>query len=131
MDIERPEKKANFLLNFLSYAKVSKTVLHTPEIHIIIPIFNGWKQTNVCLDALRAGEYKNLEIIVVDHGSTDKNKISLPVQYPEVVHVLGDPSPILRFVRLYPRTLKEFGQNLNENSVQKTSQRNKYKLIAK
>ena len=67
-------------------------MLHTPKIHIVIPVFNGWKQTKVCLDALRASEYKNLEIIVVDHGSTDKTKIALPVQYPDVLHVLGDSS---------------------------------------
>jgi len=67
-------------------------ILHTPKIHIVIPVFNGWKQTKVCLDALRASEYKNLEIIVVDHGSTDETKIALPIEYPEVVHVLGDSS---------------------------------------
>jgi GT2 family glycosyltransferase len=69
-----------------------KLILHTPKLHIVIPVFNNWEQTKVCLDALRASEYKNLEIIVVDHGSTDKTKIALPVEYPEVVHVLGDPS---------------------------------------
>jgi GT2 family glycosyltransferase len=60
------------------------------KIPIVIPVFNGWEQTKVCLDALRASEYKNLEIIVVDHGSTDETKIVLPAQYPEVVYVLGD-----------------------------------------
>lgn len=69
-----------------------KTTTHNPKIHIVIPVFNGWKQTRVCLDALRASEYKNIEIIVVDHGSTDETKIALPAQYPEVVHVLGDTS---------------------------------------
>lgn len=64
----------------------------TSKIHIVIPVFNGWKQTKVCLDALRASEYKNLEIIVVDHGSTDETKAALSIEYPEVVHVLGDSS---------------------------------------
>ena len=67
-------------------------MLYTPEIHIVIPVFNGWEQTKICLDALRASEYKNLEIIVVDHGSTDETKSALQAQYPEVVHVLGDSS---------------------------------------
>lgn len=67
-------------------------ILYDPKIYIVIPVFNGWEQTKVCLDALRKSEYKNLETIVVDHGSTDKTKIALPVEYPEVVHVLGDPS---------------------------------------
>ena len=62
------------------------------KIHIIIPVFNGWSQTKVCLDALMASSYRDLEIIVVDHGSTDETKKTLPAQYPEVVHVLGEPT---------------------------------------
>jgi len=69
-----------------------KLIKHTPKVHIVIPVFNGWEQTKVCLNALRASEYKNLEIIVVDHGSIDETKINLPVEYPEVLHVLGDSS---------------------------------------
>ncbi len=62
------------------------------KIHIIIPVFNGWPQTKVCLDALRASSYRDLEIIVVDHGSTDETKKALPAEYPEVVHLLGEPT---------------------------------------
>jgi len=67
-------------------------ILHTPKVHIVIPVYNGWEQTKVCLDALRESKYKNLEIIVVDHGSTDETKAALPIEYPEVVHVFGDSS---------------------------------------
>jgi len=66
--------------------------LYITQKFISLSRYLNWEQTKVCLDALRASEYKNLEIIVVDHGSTDKTKIALPVEYPEVVHVLGDPS---------------------------------------
>lgn len=62
------------------------------KIHIVIPVFNGWKQTKICLDALRASLYRELEIIVVDHGSTDETKEALPSQYPEVVHIFGEPT---------------------------------------
>jgi GT2 family glycosyltransferase len=62
------------------------------KIHIIIPVFNGWQQTEICLNALRASICRNLEIIVVDHGSTDETKEALPTQYPEVVHILGEPT---------------------------------------
>lgn len=62
------------------------------KIHIVIPVFNGWPQTKVCLDTLRASTYRDLEIIVVDHGSTDETKKALPSQYPEVVHILGEPT---------------------------------------
>ena len=69
-----------------------KHSFHNPIIYIIIPVYNGWQQTRICLNALRESEYKNLEIIVVDHGSTDETKASLPVEYPEVVHILGASS---------------------------------------
>jgi GT2 family glycosyltransferase len=59
------------------------------KIHIVIPVLNGWTQTRLCLEALRASHYRNLEIIVVDHGSTDATKRALPQDYPEVVHQLG------------------------------------------
>ncbi len=62
------------------------------KIHIVIPVFNGWKQTKLCLDALRTSIYRDLEIIVVDHGSTDETKEALPSQFPEVVHILGEPT---------------------------------------
>lgn len=62
------------------------------RIHIVIPVFNGWKQTRICLDSLRASIYRSLEIIVVDHGSTDETKEALPQLYPEVIHLLGEPT---------------------------------------
>ena len=62
------------------------------KLHVIIPVFNGWPQTKICLDALRASTYRNLEIIIVDHGSTDETKKALPALYPEVVHLLGEPT---------------------------------------
>jgi GT2 family glycosyltransferase len=62
------------------------------ELRIVIPVLNGWTYTQKCLEALRASSYRDLEIIVVDHGSTDTTKESLATSYPEVVHVLGDPS---------------------------------------
>jgi len=62
------------------------------KLHIVIPVFNGWQQTEICLTALRASTYPDYEIIIVDHGSTDATKKALTTQYPEVVHVLGEPT---------------------------------------
>ena len=61
------------------------------KIHIIIPVFDGWKQTQVCLDALRASTYRDLEIIVVNHGTDEEVREALPSQYPEVVIITGEP----------------------------------------
>jgi len=62
------------------------------KIHIIIPVFTGWNETKVCLDALRASTYRDLEIIVVYHGVEDEIKKALETHYPEARCVVGPPS---------------------------------------
>lgn len=62
------------------------------QLDIVIPVFNGWRQTRICLDALRASTYKPARIIAVDHGSTDETAESLPRDYPELTHLRGDPN---------------------------------------
>ena len=43
-------------------------------ISIIVPVYNGEKGIGTCLDSLIAGDYKNIEIIVVNDGSKDNTK---------------------------------------------------------
>ncbi len=63
------------------------------RVHIVIPVFNGWEQTEICLQALRASSvHQCVQIIVVDHGSTDATRDALRIHYPEVVLLLGDPA---------------------------------------
>lgn len=61
------------------------------KIYIIIPVFDGWKETKTCLDALRASSYRDLEIIVVNHGTDEEIREALPTQYPEVLIIRGEP----------------------------------------
>src|SRR3990172_11000239 len=42
-----------------------------PFISVIIPVYNGSKYLNQCLDALMTSPYRQFEIIVVDDASTD------------------------------------------------------------
>jgi len=42
-----------------------------PFISVIIPVYNGSKYLNQCLDALMTSSYRQFEIIVVDDASTD------------------------------------------------------------
>jgi len=43
----------------------------TPRVSIIVPVHNGAETLPACLAAIKASEYHNSELIVVDDGSTD------------------------------------------------------------
>ena len=45
-----------------------------PKISVIVPIYNGEKYISKCLNSLWNQTYQNMEIILVNDGSTDKTK---------------------------------------------------------
>lgn len=61
-----------------------------PKIFVVIPIFNGGEQILRCLDNLQRVNYDNLEVVVVDDGSTDGSADKIRARFPQVHLQFGD-----------------------------------------
>ena len=44
-----------------------------PKISVIVPVYNVEKWLNKCIDSILVQSYNNLEIILINDGSTDKS----------------------------------------------------------
>lgn len=55
-----------------------------PLVSIIIPNWNGIQHLGGCLNALRVQTYSQIEVILVDNGSTDGSLAFVTEHYPEV-----------------------------------------------
>ncbi len=64
-----------------------------PELSVVIPTWNGWELLEACLQSLARQTHQDMEIIVVDDGSTDDTPARLAEAYPHVKCVV---SPVNR-----------------------------------
>ena len=60
--------------------KKRKQLKETPLVSVIVPVYNVQEYLPKCLDSLIQQTYKNIEIILVDDGSSD-NSLSICKQY--------------------------------------------------
>lgn len=65
-------------------------VLIAPKVAAVIPIHNGREETLAFLESMERGTYSNLEIIVVDDGSTDGSAEAIADRFPQVMIVKAD-----------------------------------------
>ena len=59
-----------------------------PLVSIIVPTYNSQNTLERCLTSIRNQTHKNIELIVVDNGSTDRT-VEIAHQYGAQVHILG------------------------------------------
>ena len=55
------------------------------KVSIIIPHYNGIEVLSECLDSLFQSTYPNIEVIVVDNGSSDDSVDWLKINYSQVI----------------------------------------------
>lgn len=56
-----------------------------PRVFVILLNWNRWRDTVECLQSLKALEYSNVSVVVVDNGSTDSSVEHIRVAAPDVV----------------------------------------------
>ncbi len=55
-----------------------------PQVSIIIPNWNGRHHLDVCLSSLRSQSFEDVEVILVDNGSSDDSVAYVRLNFPEV-----------------------------------------------
>ncbi|NLN98860.1 MAG: glycosyltransferase [Bacteroidales bacterium] len=46
---------------------------HIPAVSVIVPVYNGEKTLEKCLESLRIQSFRDFEVIMIDDGSTDRS----------------------------------------------------------
>lgn len=69
-----PQSKTMFQTKTMPQIKISSQTNIIPQISIIVPIYNGEKYVDKCLEMIINQTFKDFELIIVDDGSTDNTK---------------------------------------------------------
>ncbi|WP_298487924.1 glycosyltransferase family 2 protein [uncultured Maribacter sp.] len=61
-------------------------------IYIVIPVFNRWHFTKICLQQLEKQSYIDFKTIIIDDGSSDETSEELTKNHPDIIVLKGDGS---------------------------------------
>lgn len=94
----------------------------SPRVCCVVVNWNGWRDTVECLASVRKQSYTNLQIVVVDNGSTDDSVERIRSGFPEVTLIetgknLGFPSGCNAGLRAALQGDTEFVWLLNNDTV--------------
>ena len=62
------------------------------KVYIVIPVHNRINDTIKCLDSIYRQNYKDIQIVVIDDGSTDSTKKKITELYPRTTILKGSGS---------------------------------------
>ena len=65
-------------------------VTSTPKISVIVPIYNAAPYVAKCLEGILSQTYRNIEVILIDDGSTDRSA--------EICQAFAQKDPRIRFI---------------------------------
>ena len=55
-----------------------------PKVFVVVLCFNGVDLTVGCLDSIQKQDYPNVEVVIVDNGSTDGTVLTITEKFPQV-----------------------------------------------
>lgn len=58
---------------FIQESKVMKEDTHTDLVSVIVPVYNSEKYLRLCVESIIKQTYKNIELILINDGSTDNS----------------------------------------------------------
>jgi glycosyltransferase involved in cell wall biosynthesis len=104
-DRQRSPKAAYDALQQVYGARLPSLLSQTPRVSVVVCTYNGGRTLEQCLCSLRALDYPDYEVIVVDDGSTDATRAILG-RFPEVraIHQANQGLSVARNVGLQAAT---------------------------